>query len=788
MKPPVESAPQTSAPTASVPPDGVAAAMVDGLGRIIWWSGAAAELLGCEIEEAVGRPARAFLAARVPPRASDAGHRAWLRHSSGRLVEADLQLIGGGGAPWSLLLAVPPRPPAGWDQDAALARALLDQDRIPVAEFDTDLRVVRTNSAFELLRPDGAGDDWLCDLEGSTGEGTVREAIARITAGGTSAAEADYRWRSAGTKRMLWLTCFGIRDPLGALTGIAVAITEAADQQHDRSLTAAYRGAVEIGSSLDVVHNGRDLAEVLVPVLGDMVAVDFPDDVLQGRDPPLGYPGFEASAPRRVAVKSVDGVWPPALVQVGEQLPRVADEAANAAIAVGGAFTMSPEMSRGLFQHDPLLVAKFIPEGLSSSLICPLYHRSRLFGNVSLMRTHNTAPFDDSDIKLLQDLCDRTAVALDNAFRYTREHKTAVTLQRSLLPPTATESTACETAGTYLPADGSVGGDWFDAIPMSSLRVGLVVGDVIGHGLQATATMARLRTAVQTLADLDVPPDELLTHLDDLVQRMAAESDQPDAVGGSCLFAVYDPVSQVCQLASAGHPPPALIRPGAAAEYLDLAPGPSLGVGDNPFEVTTVTLPPGSLLAFYTDGLTGRDPEIGMALLLDDLDRLGRPGRPLEEVGAELMGRHPDATNRPEDDATLLLARTRAIVGSDTAVWEYPPDLAMVATARADANAQMERWGLQEQMFTTELVVSELVTNAIRYAGGPVVLRLIRERILVCEVSDPSNTQPRLRRALTTDEGGRGLYMIAQLTSRWGSRYGVRGKTIWTEQPLPWHG
>ncbi len=770
----------------SAPLDGAAAALVDDLGRIVWWSRAAAELLGRGDEEVVGRPARQLLAPPAPrPDGAPADHRARLRHRSGALLDVDLRLLGG--QPWSLVIAVPAGPPAAWDGDSALARALFEQDRIPVAEFDTDLRLIRTNPAFQLLRPDGAADDWPSELVDSGNDGTVREAIARIVDGGTSTAGAEYLWRSAGSKRILPLTCFAVRDPLGALTGIAVAVTEAADRRRDRSRAGADQGGVEVGSSLDVVHNARDLAEALVPGLGDLVAVDFPDDVLQGRDPPLGYPGMEASAPRRVAVKSADGVWPRAMVQLGEPIPVVADQAASAAIAVGRAFEVDPDTGRQLLAHDPRLLALLMPEGMRSALLCPLYHRGRLFGNVTLWRTGNPVPFDDSDLKLLQDLCDRTAIGLDHAFSYTREHRTAIALQRSLLPPTATESTACETAGTYLPADGnlSVGGDWFDAIAMSSLRVGLVVGDVIGHGLQATATMARLRTAVQTLADLDVPPDELLTHLDDLVQRMAGEADEPDAVGATCLFALYDPVSRECQLASAGHPPPAVILPGGEAGYLELTPGPSLGVGDNPFEVTTVTLPPGSLLALYTDGLTGRDPEAGMARLLGELDRANRPGRPLKEVGAELTGLLPAETDYPGDDATLLLARTRAIVGSDTAVWEYPADLAAVQTARNDALAQLEQWGLQEQMFATELIVSELVTNAIRYTGGPAVLRLIREHILVCEVSDLSNTQPRLRRAQNTDEGGRGLYIIAQLTSRWGSRYGARGKTIWTEQRLP---
>ncbi len=769
----------------------VAAALVDARGVIVWWSRAATELLGWTGDEATGRPARAMIAAVAPGRTADGPyphHRLWLRDSRGGTVEAEVRLLSSDWSPWSLVIAAPPGPTSGWEQGSALARSFLHQDLLAVAEFDLDLRVLHTNLAFDILRPGNAGDDWLLGLRGVTALGTAGEAMARVAEGGTAVVGAEYRLGPPGFEVAVALNCFPIHDRFGVPAGVAVTVAEITErnQAHTHRLVANYRNTFEIGDSLDVVHNARELVDVLVPVLGDLACVDFSDDVLQGRDPPLGYPGMRESAPRRVAVKSAEGAWPQPLVQVGEPIPFIPDRETTAAIAVGGAFVVPPELSRELLSHDPHLIARMNPEGTRSTLVCPLYHRSRLFGNVLVWRTRNPAPFDDSDVKLLQDLCDRTAVALDNAFRYTREHRTAITLQRSLLPPAATVNTACETAGTYLPAGAStsVGGDWFDVIPLSSLRVALVVGDVIGHGLQATATMARLRTAVQTLADLDLPPDELLIRLDDLVQRMKAEADQSDTLGASCLIAVYDPVSRICQVTSAGHPPPALVLPDTDARYLDLSPGPLLGVGDHPFEVSSVTLPPGSVLALYTDGVTGRDAETGMAWLLGDLDRLCRSGRSLEQIGADLITRHPGATDRPDDDVTLLLARTSAVREDHTAAWQYPADPTAVRTARADVNAQLATWGLDEHMFATELVVSELVTNAIRYAGGPIGLRLIRDRVLVCEVSDPSNSQPRLRHALDTDEGGRGMFLIAQLTTRWGCRYASRGKTIWTEQSL----
>ena len=561
---------------------------------------------------------------------------------------------------------------------------------------------------------------------------------------------------------------------------------ETPERENARRLADAYRSAFEIGGSLDVVRTARELVEVLVPAFGDLVSVDFPDDVLQGRDPPRGYPGVEASAPRRVAVKSADGEWPRGLLRPGEAIPVIEDQPSFASVAVGGAFVVDAETSRAILGHDPELTERMMPAGMRTALVCPLYHRSRLFGSVLIHRTVTAEPFGPADIRFVQDLCDRTATALDHAFRYTREHQTAVALQRGLLPPATTRTAACETAGTYQPAGSSVtvGGDWFDTVPLSSMRTALVIGDVTGHGLRAATTMARLRTAVQTLADLDLPPDEILTRLDDLVQRMAAEAEHPDTVGATCLFAVYDPLTGVCQSAGAGHPPPAVLFPDGGTELLDLVPGPPLGVGDQPFEVSTTVLPEGAVLALYTDGLTGRDPAGGQAWLLRELAAAGPSLPSLARAGDALMSRRRTDPGLPGDDATLLLARLRRIADGSTATWQYPADPAAVHDARRDTTAQLHDWGLDEHVFATELVVSELVTNAVRYAGGPILVRLIHEDILVCEVSDPSNTQPRLRRALNTDEGGRGLFLIAQLTARWGCRYGPRGKTIWTEQLL----
>ncbi len=351
-----------------------------------------------------------------------------------------------------------------------------------------------------------------------------------------------------------------------------------------------------------------------------------------------------------------------------------------------------------------------------------------------------------------------------------------------------------ELAYRYLPADSraGVGGDWFDVIALSGTRVGLVVGDVVGHGLGAAATMGRLRTSVRVLARMDLAPDELLARLDDVVtqgadERAAGRTEgqelpEDEALGVTCLYVAYDPVSGTCTMARAGHPPPAIVDPDeGTVTFPELPPGPPLGLGGLPFQSAELTLPPGSLLALFTDGLVqGRDRDLDQQL--DVLSAvLSRSARPLDDLCDDVVGSL--LPGPAEDDAALLLVRTRILGRQQVAVWELSADPQAVGRARAAASAQLRAWGLEDLVFTTELVVSELVTNAIRYgAPGPVQLRLIRDQTLICEVSDSGHTSPHLRHAAADDEGGRGLFIVAQTTQQWGTRHTATGKIIWAEQ------
>lgn len=368
----------------------------------------------------------------------------------------------------------------------------------------------------------------------------------------------------------------------------------------------------------------------------------------------------------------------------------------------------------------------------------------------------------------------------------TDNHALAATLQQSLLPRGLPDQDALDVAYRYLPAQGAVGGDWFDVIPLPGARVALVVGDIVGHGMHAAATMGRLRTAVHNFSMLDLPPDDLLAHLDDLVTRIdqdeAGPGGESSITGATCLYAIYDPVTRCCELARAGHLPPALVHPDGTTSYLDLPAGPPLGLGGMPFETLQLELPEGSQLVLYTDGLIEdrvRDIDTGLELLRTTLARpAGTPQETCDTVLDALLPAHP------KDDIALLVARTRALGPEQISQWDIPSDPAAVGDARAAVSRQLAQWDLDELAFTTELIISELITNAIRYATGPIHLRLLRTRTLICEVSDTSSTSPHLRYAAATDEGGRGLFLIAHLAERWGTRYTPDRKIIWTEQLL----
>ncbi|WUO93948.1 SpoIIE family protein phosphatase [Streptomyces sp. NBC_00273] len=541
-------------------------------------------------------------------------------------------------------------------------------------------------------------------------------------------------------------------------------------------LKLLYDAGVQVGTTLDVERTSEELAEVAVPRFADVVTVDLLDPVLRGEEPPEVNTEM-----RRTAAVGLHGEHP--LYPVGK-LIRFVPSSPMAAGLAGGRAVLEADLrtAQSWRTQDPENSLRILDRGIHSLIAVPLRARGVVLGMAGYWRGQDSPPFDEEDVSFAEELTARAALSVDNARRYTREHTVADTLQRSLLPRRVPEQSAVEVAHRYLAAEAGVGGDWFDVIPLPGARVALVVGDVVGHGLHAAATMGRLRTAVYNFSTLDLPPDELLSHLDELVAHIDTdEQEWAGITGATCLCAVYDPASGRVTAATAGHPGPALVQPDGTVTFPEVPISPPLGLGAGlPMETMELTLPEGSVLALFTDGLVegrDRDPDAGLAALRA---ALAGPARTPEEICTAVI----DAVlpTRPDDDVALLVARTRRLDPERIAQWDVPPDPAAVSRVRNACARRLEEWGLEDIAFTTELILSELITNAIRYGTEPIRVRLLYDRSLVCEVSDGSSTSPHLRRAEDTDEGGRGLFLVAQFALRWGTRYTDRGKIIWSEQ------
>ncbi|MFI9275933.1 SpoIIE family protein phosphatase [Kitasatospora sp. NPDC052896] len=561
-----------------------------------------------------------------------------------------------------------------------------------------------------------------------------------------------------------------------------LALTGRADLARGR-LRLLHEASMAIGTTLDVTRTAEELAQVAVPRFADFVTIDLAEAVLIGDEAPT----IHGMPMRRVAVGGIRADVP--LYPVGRSIV-FAPTAPQAWTLDTGRAKLAPVLADATDwrAQKPAHTTRIIEYGLHSLITVPLRARGAMLGVANFFRMEQPEPFDEDDQSLAEELVAHAALCIDNARRYTREHALAVTLQHSLLPRGLPEQTALEVAYRYLPAQAGVGGDWFDVIPLTSTRVALVVGDVVGHGLHAAATMGRLRTAVHNFSTLDLPPDELLGHLDELVSRIDLEQSttggrEAAVSGASCLYAVYDPVDRTCTLARAGHPPPAVIHPDGTVEFAEVPAGPPLGTALLPFETAELRLPEGSRLVLYTDGLVedrDRDLDVGLNLLRDTLHHAY--DRTPEEICQAVLDVLLPA--RPSDDIALLVAGTRVLARDRIAEWDVPSDPAAVSGVRAAVSRQLAAWGLDEASFVTELILSELLTNAIRYGAEPIRVRLLYDRTLICEVSDASSTAPHLRYAATLDEGGRGLFLVAQFAERWGTRYIPSGKVIWSEQLL----
>ncbi|MER5635844.1 SpoIIE family protein phosphatase [Kitasatospora sp. NPDC002227] len=785
-------------------------------GLISQWSSRAAEFFGVPATEAVGAdPVTAFVPRELWQRGRSRLERIlageeWIgtapyRDGAGSESLAELYVMpdcATSGAAGATCLAVDLGRLRRIETDLAASEAVFGQTPTGFFLFDLDLKLQRVNDAFAagigLPRTEFEGlgpHDLFLPGEADRLALAMRKVLAsgepvldlRFTGTAPRVAAAPRTGRSEGVRRWA-ISLYRLNSSAGHPMGVAgqvldvtsrhVAEREAAGVR--RSLALLNEASSHIGSTLDLETTAKELLDVIVPQFCDLASVDLYTALLSGDAGPISAGPGQADGCgelRRVAVSSVVGgaasvLGPEGTVTVAEAggtlcYPRRSPHAR--ALRTGRSVVPQPG-------PDPLL---------RSTLVVPLVARDQVLGLVQLSRAIGSEPFDARDVAIAEELVARAAVCVDNARLYRREHERALILQRSLLPPGNPAATGLEIARRYLPSNNNteVGGDWFDVIPLPGSRTALVIGDVMGRGLRAAVAMGQLRTAVRTLAMLDLDPAEVLTALDEIARGLGGDTsspgEDPELYLATCIYAVYDAVTQRCVFANAGHLPPALLTEGEPAQMLAVPPGLPLGVGGEPFEEVEVTLEDGAVLGLYTDGLVeSRKHQLdeGLRAFRTALTGGSKQLEQLcDEVLDELIPHHG------EDDIALLMAKVQALPEDAVGDWRLPSEPTSVAKARELACGWLLVRGLDDLVDTTELLVSELVTNALRHGRGEIRLRLLRDRTMVCEVWDDGYAQPRQRRAQETDEGGRGLQLVSLLAERWGSRRTPNGKIVWFE-------
>ncbi|SEC66936.1 PAS domain S-box-containing protein [Streptomyces sp. 2131.1] len=813
-------------------------------GLIEQWSRRAAGLFGVAAHEAVGKdPVEAFL----PGEVRREGHRRvgevldgkeWTglvpfrmpgeegTHGLAEIYVMPSETATGERA--AVCIVVDVRALRRIETDLAASQAIFGQSPFGFVLFGTDLTVVRANERFATVfggrADDHRGrtvDDYLTGAEADR----LTATLERVLETGGSVTDLQLVGTAPGdTERRHWsMNLYRVHSGSGRPIGIAglatdvtrrhTAAREAASAR--RNLALLNEASARIGNSLDLETTARELLDVAVPVFCDLASVDLYQALLTGEE---AAPGSWSALPREAVGGSAELRRVAFASAVSDALPHPAPGASDSGPPGG---TAAPPELGAVHRYpfgSPSAVAlrtgrvEDVPGDdrgfVQSTLAVPMVAHDTVVGLVRFSRTKGSEPFDDRDRALATELAARAAVCIDNARLYRREHERALILQRSLLPPGDPEAAGLDIACRYLPGNtaNEVGGDWFDVIELPGHRTALVVGDVMGRGLRAAVAMGELRTAVRTLALLDLEPAEVLSALDEVARGLGTpgaasasggggaqwparaahksrEADLSEVYLATCVYAVYDPVTRRCTFANAGHLPPVVVEPGEAALLLDVPPGMPLGVGGEPFEEVEVELKEGALLALYTDGLVeSRDHPLdeGLAALRG---ALVEPDRPLEDVCDRVLGSLH--TRHGEDDIALLMARIQGLPTEAVGDWRLPREPRSVGRARELARDQLTAWGLDDLVDTTELLVSELVTNALRYGEGEIRLRLLRDRTLVCEVWDAGLVQPRRRRARDTDEGGRGLQLVGLLSAAWGARRTPRGKTVWFELALP---
>ncbi|WP_413115482.1 SpoIIE family protein phosphatase [Streptomyces sp. CY1] len=634
-------------------------------------------------------------------------------------------------------------------------------------------------------RPPGAQSGGRGTARRGAGAGEHPERAGETHAAAAAAGEVAYSAPEGGVPTV---------PPAGGSTAAAEAATRDRGGDRLRFVGAATR-RIARGIDLDEIVLG--LCRATVPTFADAILVYLRDPLPVGDERPVGPVVLRLRRTDRIPLDpDTDSGRLSLLPSQPDLSPAVGGGPAAelCEVEAGGPLAEVLRGVRPVFgdsQAARAALPELLGEGPSvatgqRTVLAPLRGRRRVIGAAVFVRRPDRPPFEPDDLLVAAQLATHTALGVDKAVLYGREVYIADELQRTMLPDSLPQPTGVRLASRYLPAaeTARVGGDWYDAIPLPGNRVALVVGDVMGHSMTSAAIMGQLRTTAQTLAGLDLPPQEVLHHLDEQAQRLGTDR------MATCLYAVYDPVAHRIVVANAGHPPPILLHRGGRAEVLRVPPGAPIGVGGVDFEAVELDAPAGATLMLYTDGLVEsrmRDVWTGIEQLRERLTATARltgpnppPLEPLCDEVLDMLG-----PGDRDDDVALLAARFEGIAPSDVAYWFLDPKAQTAGQARRLARRALSRWDLDDLTDAVELLVSEVVTNAVRYAERPITLRLLRTDVLRCEVGDDVPQLPRLRQARPSDEGGRGLYLVNRMARRWGATRLSTGKVVWFELAMP---
>ncbi|MEU7385004.1 MULTISPECIES: SpoIIE family protein phosphatase [unclassified Streptomyces] len=676
---------------------------------------------------------------------------------------------------------------------ASMLEAMFTSSPIGLHLLDPHLRVVRINTATPAMQGVALEDvigrparDVFDLVENHEMETLLRKVLdtgvplrERIVRAVTRAAPTRAHYFEVTAQRLA--------NQQRKVLGLVVTLVDVTERERGRAgvhVLDAVRRCV--GRTLDPAATGDEFAGAVVPAFADIAVVEVVDSVMRGDDPPQA-PLPPGTPLMRTAFRS------------GHPHPLQAHPLGDVRLLPAPTpFTQAlTDLRPRLVPLDPS--APWLPtdrpraDAIQSAqahtlLVVPLALRDAALGLVSLYRTGKSPPFDEADQKLAVEVAAHTALSIDNARRFTREHAIAATVQRRLLPRRPETHASLEAA--YLSPTGAAPGAWYDTIALSSARTALVVGNVSGQGLNAAATMGQMRTVIRALSAFDLAPDELLARLQDTATGLATErANLPlgdplrrEALTADCVYAIHDPLAGTCVMATAGPLAPVTVHPDHTLTVPDPPTGPLLGSRENtPFAAVSFEVPAGSTLVFTSDPLLTTylsESSLPLNAARDYADR------PLQELCDALVYALPEGVGA--GDAAVIVARTRPFPPDRVAAWQFDRDPASVAVARARAGRQLSAWRVNDETaFDAQLIVSELVTNAVRYGAPPIEFRLIRNGTLTCEVRDTGKAAPHLRHARTVDEGGRGLFIAARLAQAWGTRYTPKGKTVWTEQALP---